>query len=138
MNIRLCPHCKGNKATQVDNSHAKCLYCGTVYELEDNSQPKYEPKSVKNEVPPQPAPTIIYTSPQPQYYPRHSKSKVTALLLTFFLGFLGIQWFYLNKTWLGVLSLLFCWTWIPSIIAFIQFFYLLFISEDTFDYMYNS
>lgn len=56
------------------------------------------------------------------------KSRVTAALLAFFLGGLGAHKFYLGKPGIGVLYLIFCWTFIPSIIAFIEF--IIYLSES--------
>ncbi len=47
------------------------------------------------------------------------KSKSTAALLAFFLGGLGIHRFYLGQNGVGILYLLFCWTFIPAFIAFL-------------------
>jgi len=47
------------------------------------------------------------------------KSKVVAGVLALFLGGLGIHRFYLGQWW-GLLYLLFCWTWIPSIIGLVE------------------
>lgn len=47
------------------------------------------------------------------------KSKVAAGLLGIFLGGFGIHRFYLGQWW-GIFYLLFFWTWIPGIIAFIE------------------
>lgn len=49
-----------------------------------------------------------------------AKNKTIAGLLAIFLGGLGIHKFYLGKTILGIVYLLFCWTYIPSIIGFIE------------------
>lgn len=49
-----------------------------------------------------------------------SKSKVTAGLLALFLGGFGAHKFYLGKSGMGILYLIFCWTYIPSVIAFIE------------------
>lgn len=48
------------------------------------------------------------------------KSKIAAGILAIFLGGLGIHKFYLGKTGKGILYLVFCWTYIPSLIAFIE------------------
>lgn len=50
------------------------------------------------------------------------KNPTTALLLDLFLGGLGIHRFYLGENGTGILYLLFCWTYIPSIIAFFELF----------------
>ena len=49
----------------------------------------------------------------------NSKSKTTAGLLALFLGGLGAHKFYLGKNALGVMYLLFCWTFLPAIFGFI-------------------
>ena len=52
------------------------------------------------------------------------KSDVVAILLAFFLGSFGAHRFYLGETGWGILYLLFCWTFIPHIVAFIECFLL--------------
>lgn len=49
-----------------------------------------------------------------------NKSRIAAALLALFLGGLGIHKFYLGRPVWGILYILFCWTFIPSIIAFIE------------------
>lgn len=66
------------------------------------------------------------------------KSKQTAAILAFFLGGLGIHKFYLGKSVQGILYIIFCWTMIPALIAFFEFFGLLFMSENTFNIKYNN
>ena len=66
------------------------------------------------------------------------KSKTTAALLALFLGSLGIHKFYLDKTTQGVLYLLFCWTFIPAILALIDFVRLLVMSDEDFNTQYNT
>ncbi len=47
-------------------------------------------------------------------------NKLAYALLAIFLGGLGVHHFYAGKTGMGILFLLFSWTGIPSIVAFIQ------------------
>jgi TM2 domain-containing membrane protein YozV len=61
-----------------------------------------------------------------------SKSKGAAILLCFFLGGIGAHKFYLGQAGQGLLYLLFCWTFIPALIAVIEFFVLLSISDENF------
>jgi len=61
-----------------------------------------------------------------------SKSRVAAILLAFFLGGIGVHKFYLGKWGQGIAYLLFCWTLIPSIIAFVEFIIYLTLSDAEF------
>ncbi|CAH0129672.1 TM2 domain-containing protein [Chryseobacterium sp. Bi04] len=63
--------------------------------------------------------------------------KSTTALLAFFLGGLGIHRFYLGQTVMGLLYLVFCWTFIPALIAFFDFFIFIFMSENRFNSKYN-
>lgn len=51
----------------------------------------------------------------------HSVNKVGYVLLAFFLGGIGIHKFYAGHILLGFIYLIFCWTFIPGFIAFIEF-----------------
>lgn len=66
------------------------------------------------------------------------KTRVTAIILTFFLGGIGIHKFYLGQSLQGILYLLFCWTLIPSILALFQFFGLILMSDHAFNLKYNN
>lgn len=63
----------------------------------------------------------------------NGKSKVAAALLAFFLGGFGVHKFYLGQIGQGVIYLLFFWTFIPAIIAFIEFIVLITMSDETFN-----
>ncbi|MCR5422771.1 MAG: NINE protein [Bacilli bacterium] len=50
-----------------------------------------------------------------------SRSRLVAALLAFFLGGFGVHEFYVGKTGAGILMLIFFWTGIVEIIAFVHF-----------------
>jgi len=65
------------------------------------------------------------------------KNRYTAALLAFFLGWLGVHRFYLGQKKLGLLYLLFFWTYIPAIASFIDFIAFLVMDEAKFSNKYN-
>jgi len=69
---------------------------------------------------------------------KDKKDKTVATLICFFLGGLGIHKFYLGQSGLGIIYLIFCWTFIPGIIAFFEFIILILMSETDFNLKYNS
>lgn len=69
---------------------------------------------------------------------RPYKSKTTAGLLALFLGGFGAHHFYLGRTGLGMLYLLFFWTLIPGFIAFFEALVYFFQSDASFNAKYNS
>jgi TM2 domain-containing membrane protein YozV/endogenous inhibitor of DNA gyrase (YacG/DUF329 family) len=95
---RPCPTC----GRQVDATAARCPNCGETL-IPVNVSPTQNPFLHPN-----------YASMTP------SKSKVTAGLLGIFLGGLGVHHFYLGNTGLGILYLLFSWTFIPLVVGFIE------------------
>ncbi|WP_446937092.1 TM2 domain-containing protein [Lysinibacillus fusiformis] len=60
------------------------------------------------------------------------KSKGLAGFLAIFFGGIGIHKFYLGKIFQGILYLVFCWTYIPVIISFIEGIIYLLSSEHNF------
>ena len=64
------------------------------------------------------------------------KNRVLAALLALFLGGIGVHHFYLGRPIMGVLYLLFCWTFIPSIAAFVEALVLLCTSDEAFHRQY--
>jgi|SRR5690606_15079131 len=68
---------------------------------------------------------------------RGQKSKIAAALLAFFLGGVGVHKFYLGRVGWGIVYLLFCWTLIPAIIAFVEFIIYLCMSDEAFAAKYG-
>ena len=69
---------------------------------------------------------------------RKMKSRTTAWILALFLGGIGIHKFYLRKTAWGVVYLVFCWTYIPLIVSFVEFIVLASMSDKEFNLKYNT
>jgi TM2 domain-containing membrane protein YozV len=65
------------------------------------------------------------------------RNRTAAILICFFAGGFGIHKFYLGKNFEGILYLIFCWTCIPSLIAFFEFLGLCFMSDREFDARFN-
>ncbi|MDD4983729.1 MAG: TM2 domain-containing protein [Candidatus ainarchaeum sp.] len=66
------------------------------------------------------------------------KDKLTAGLLAIFLGGFGVHKFYLNRVGLGILYLVFCWTFIPAIVGFIEGILYLISTDDEFQKYYSK
>jgi TM2 domain-containing membrane protein YozV len=52
------------------------------------------------------------------------KDEVVGVLLALFLGTFGAHHFYMRRPGLGILYCVFCWTGIPTIISFIECFFM--------------
>lgn len=52
------------------------------------------------------------------------KDEVVGLLLALFLGTFGAHHFYLRRPGLGILYCCFCWTGIPTVVSFIECFFM--------------
>ena len=55
----------------------------------------------------------------PVYYGA-PKSRIAAGVLALLVGGIGVHKFYLGKIGLGIVYILFCWTFVPVIIAFVE------------------
>lgn len=111
-----CPEC----SEPISNQSDSCNSCGF---------PIIKPAPSK--AVPQPSPTQNHTTIVRVNSNR--KSKGVAIMLALFLGGFGIHKFYLNQAFLGILYLLFCWTFIPAIISFFEVIIFLFMSEAEFN-----
>lgn len=112
-----CPQC----GAPIDPNATECKYCGEklVHQQVSQSQPQPQPTYIVEQRPiPQPQTGQNYVSAISPAWP--IKNKTTAGLLAIFLGGFGIHKFYLGKIGMGILYLLFCWTYIPSIVGFIE------------------
>lgn len=93
---------------------------------ENTEQQPQEQKRVNNQNDPQQININITTTPlvtdtTQLFIGPHVVNKLIYCLLAFFIGGLGAHKFYAGRNAAGVLYLLFFWTFIPSIIAFIEF-----------------
>ena len=66
------------------------------------------------------------------------KNRITAALLALVFGGIGVHRFCLNKPISGFFYLILFWTFIPAIIALIEFVVLLCMSDEEFDRRYNA
>ena len=112
MSEKKCPSC----GASIELNTTECKYCGQAIA---GQLPQYQ-------VAPQYQAAPQYQPPQappmynPYSVPNTTKSKITAGILAILLGGLGVHKFYLGKIGLGILYLVFCWTYIPAIIALIE------------------
>ncbi len=125
-----CPQC----GAPIDPGATECRFCGEKlavqqaaqqFQQPQNMYSQPQPQNMYNQVQPQPQVIIQQTQPQQVYLTGINpswpiKDKTVAGLLGIFLGGLGVHKFYLGKTGMGILYLIFCWTWIPSIVGFIE------------------
>lgn len=134
-----CPNCGGNKFSILDNNTYKCVYCGTRFN--NNRQTENKEQSNLNQQYNNNYNQQYYNNyNQQSYVPRSyngGKNRITAALFAIILGGLGIHHFYLGRIWLGILYIVFCFTWIPSIIGIIEGIILLCMSDQEFDNKYN-
>ncbi len=79
----------------------------------------------------------VLSSPSGSVAQYGRKSRIVAAVLAFFLGGFGIHKFYLGQIGWGIVYLLFCWSLIPSIIAFIEFIIYLCTSDEDFARKYG-
>ena len=94
-----------------------CNECGAVIKIKAEVCPKcgVRQKSVRGQV-----------------------NKAVLLLLTFFFGGIGIHKFYLGQSVQGIFYLLFFWTWIPALIAIIEFIIYAITSEEDLQEKYSA
>ena len=65
------------------------------------------------------------------------RNRVAAAIFALLLGGLGIHKFYLGRVGQGILYLVFCWTFIPAIVGFIEGIIYLTMSDQAFGEKYG-
>ena len=104
-----CPICDEDISARAK----KCRHCGET--LDPSLRVAEEARRTADQQAAQflvgPGPAVPYT---------RTKSKLAAFLLAWLLGGIGGHKFYLNRVGQGLLYLVFCWTFIPAVIAFIE------------------
>ncbi|SDJ28815.1 TM2 domain-containing protein [Proteiniclasticum ruminis] len=134
-----CPQC----GAPVDLSAGACKFCGAEIASLGSYQTQPPTPQYQNQVQPpvqqyQPSQqNVQYVQSQvsPYHEPRtysSNKSKITAGILAIILGGIGVHKFYLGQTGKGILYLIFCWTYIPAIIGFIEGILYLTASDEKF------
>jgi TM2 domain-containing membrane protein YozV len=69
--------------------------------------------------------------------PTGAKNRVIAIVLALLVGGIGVHKFYLGRIGQGILYLVFCWTFIPSIIAFVEAIIYVTMSDEAFTKKYG-
>ena len=69
---------------------------------------------------------------------KEPKSRVLAIVLALLVGGIGIHRFYLNQPIIGLCYMLFFWTFIPAVIAFVDAIVLICMSDEKFRARYSS
>lgn len=65
------------------------------------------------------------------------RDRVLAVVLALLVGGFGIHKFYLGRVFWGILYLLFCWTFVPALVAFIEGIIYAFTSDEAFRAKYG-
>ncbi len=114
----VCPQC----GAPIDPGATECKFCGEKLAVQQAAQ-QVQPQVVYVQ---QPQPQVVVQQQPQQVYATGIdpswpvKSKVVAGVLGILLGGLGIHKFYMGKIGMGILYLVFCWTYIPAIVGFVE------------------
>ncbi|WP_306293532.1 TM2 domain-containing protein [Paenibacillus sp. 32352] len=81
----------------------------------------------------------VNSAPPPQQvWVRPAKSKIVAGILAILLGGFGIHKFYLGRVGWGIVYLLFCWTYIPTLISLVEGIIYFASSDESFNMKYGT
>ena len=64
-------------------------------------------------------------------------SRVIAIVLALLVGSIGVHKFYLGRIGMGILYLVFCWTFIPAIVAFVEAIIYVTMTDEAFTKKYG-
>ena len=123
----LCPQC----GAPAPANATKCEYCGAAIATNTSA--------ATTQAAPQPQ-VVFVQQPQAANPERANwpiKNKLVAGLLALLLGGLGIHKFYLGQSGKGVMCILFCWTYIPAFIGFIEGITILCSNDENFQIKYK-
>lgn len=132
MSQNVCPQC----GAPVEPGVTECRFCGEKFVQQQTNQQPSQPIQ-QSYMQPQPQVIVQQVAPETVYVTGINpawpvKSKVAAGLLAIFLGGLGIHKFYLGKIGWGIIYLIFCWTYIPALLGFIEGIIYLCSSDESF------
>ncbi len=66
-----------------------------------------------------------------------TKSRVIAIVLALLVGSIGVHKFYLGRIGMGILYLVFCWTFVPAIVAFVEAIIYVTMTDEAFTKKYG-
>ena len=136
----VCPQC----GAPIDPTATECEYCGEKLSVRQAAQQlqSQQPQPIYVQQPQtvyvQQQQPVNYQGMQPPVYASEAnagwpvKSKVTAGVLALLLGGFGVHKFYLGKIGMGILYLVFCWTYIPALVSFVEGIIYLCLSDENF------
>lgn len=109
-----------NMSLRVKNENEKfCSDCGEIINLKAEICPKCGVR-------------------QKSAQAANGKNKITAGVLALLLGAFGVHKFYLGRIGWGIIYFLFCWTFIPAIVSFIEGILLLVMTDEDFNRRFGA
>lgn len=113
----VCPQC----GAPIELGATECKYCGEKLAVAQAnqqvfSQPQPQPQIIVQQTVATPA-SVLPVGVDPSW---PIKSKTVAGILAILLGGIGVHKFYLGKVGMGILYLLFCWTYVPALIGIVE------------------
>ena len=122
VNAEICPKCG---VRQIQNETKFCKDCGAQIAKKAEICPKCGVRQIN---------TISSTLDNLDA----DKNKTVAGVLALLLGGIGIHKFYLGQIGKGIIYILFCWTYIPALLALIEGIQILSMTDDKFNEKYFS